>query len=59
MVSGSERILSGEILVDGAGWLVDAFKNLFVTYVKLNNHTMSTGASSMCDRKSGIALRMV
>ena len=39
MVSGSERNLSGEILVDGAGWLVDAFKNLFVAYVKLNNHT--------------------
>ena len=59
MVSGSERNLSGEILVDGAGWLVDAFKNLFVAYVKLNNHAMSTGASSMCDRKCGIALRMV
>ena len=51
--------MCSEILVDGAGWLVDTLKNLFVAYVKLNNHAMSTGASSMCDRKCGIALRMV
>ena len=58
MVSGSERNLSGESLVDRAGRLVNATKNLFVAYVKLNNHAMSTGASSICDRKCGIALRM-
>ena len=51
--------MCGEILVDGAGWLVDAFKNLFVAYVKLNNHATSIDTSSMCDRKCGIALRMV
>ena len=59
MVGSSERNLGGESLVDRAGRLVDASKNLFVAYVKLNNHAMSTGASSMFDRKCSIALRMV
>ena len=51
--------MCGESFVDRAGRLVDAFKNLFVAYVNVNNHAMSTDASSMCDRKCGIALRMV
>jgi hypothetical protein len=51
--------MCGESFVDRAGRLVDASKNLFVAYVKLNNHAMSTGASSMFERKCSIALRMV
>ena len=59
MVRSSETNLGGESFVDRAGRLVGDIKNLFVAYVKLNNHGMSTGASSMFDRKCGVVLRMV
>ena len=59
MVRSSERNLGGESFVDRAGQPVDAVKNLFVAYVKLNNQATSIGTSSMCDRKCGIAFRMV
>ena len=57
MVGGSERNLGGESFVDRAGRLVDAIRTCSWAYVKLNNHAISTGASSMCDKKCGIALQ--
>ena len=59
MVASSEKNQAGESFVDRAGRLVDAVKNLFVAYVKLNNHATSIDTSSVCDSKCGIALRMV